>query len=384
MANSINISNFSIDGDLKDNSRLKIIHTNAHPKFAESITQHLHGYNAKPHAVSLGKFANGETRVDILETVRSCDVYIVSSGCSFDGGSLNDSIMEVLILIQAAKMASAGRVTAVLPLYPYARQDSKNKSRAPITAKLMANLLTTAGADHIITLDLHSSQVQGFFDIPVDNLVAIPAMVNWIVNNIENYKENCVIVSPDAGGTSRVTKIADRLRVNFAIIHKERKVANEVHKMLLVGDVKGKDVILCDDMADTCGTLCTAAQRLFEGGARKIYACVTHGIFSKDALEKLNKSQFEKVVVTNSLPQDQNQRNCSKIEVIDISLYFAEAIQRTFDGSSIGELFDDQFKYTLSSPVKQSVENSPRKNQDVHLRRPSGSRIRTNSALFNQ
>lgn len=285
--------------------------------------------------------------------------------------------MEVLILIHAAKMASAERVTAVLPLYPYARQDCKSKSRAPISAKLVANLLTTAGADHIMTLDLHSSQIQGFFDIAVDNLLAIPAVVNWITSSIEDYK-NCIIVSPDAGGTLRVTKIADKLGVNFAIIHKERKVANEVDKMILVGDVQDKDVILIDDMADTCGTLCTAAERLFEGGASKIYAIVSHGIFSKDACEKINKSRFEKVVVTNSLPQDQNLVKSEKIEVIDISSFFAEAIQRTHNGCSIGELFEEQFVAAMKSDNLSPIV-SPR---NKHLKNAGSNRVRVDSKHF--
>jgi ribose-phosphate pyrophosphokinase len=266
----------------------------------------------------------------------------VSSGCNSENGqtSLNDGLMEVLLLIHAAKIASAERVTAVLPLYPYARQDAKSKSRAPITAKLIANLIMTAGADHLMTLDLHSPQIQGFFDIAVDNLFANNAMVTWIKSNVKNP----MIVSPDAGGTKRATKVADKLNTNFAIIHKERKVANEVHNMVLIGDVKGKDVILVDDMADTCGTLCTAANRLQEGGANKIYACIAHGIFSRDAMDKLNASCFEKIVVTNSLPQDFNKAACSKLEVLDISCYFAEAIQRTHNGCSLGEMFDERFE----------------------------------------
>jgi len=319
------------------NVNIKIFSTAAHPEFAEHMAKHLSIEVAK---CNNGKFANGETKVDVCESVRAEDVFIVSTGCGSEDRSLNDNLMELLIMIQAAKIASACRVTAVIPLYPYARQDSKCKSRAPVSAKLVANLLSQAGADHIMTMDLHSAQVQGFFDIPVDNLFAAPATCMWIRNNIKNWKE-CCLVSPDAGGTRRVTHIADKLGVDFAIIHKERKKANQVDRMVLVGNVVNRTVILIDDMADTCGTLCTAAARLKEGGADKIYAIITHGIFSRDALEKIENSVFEKVICTNTLPQASNKLKCSKLEVIDVTTFFAEAIQRTHNGESIGDLFDD-------------------------------------------
>ena len=217
----------------------------------------------------------------------------------------------VFIRIQ---IASAERVTAVIPVYPYSRQDKKDKSRAPISAKLVANMLSVAGADHIITMDLHASQIQGFFDIPVDNLYAEPAVVKWIKENIPEWK-TAIVVSPDAGGAKRVTSIADRLNIDFALIHKERKKQNEVASMVLVGDAKGKVAILVDDMADTCGTVVHAAEKLLQDGATKIYAILTHGIFSGEALSKLNGSNFEAVVVTNTIPQDKNMVECSKIQV---------------------------------------------------------------------
>lgn len=337
----------SVSMKTDDKSNIKIIPCSSHPEFAKKIADHL---NIDQVDVSHGKFANGETRVNILETVRNGDVYVVCTNSSFPNGTLNDSLMELLITLHAAKMASADRVTAVLPLYPYSRQDAKCKSRAPITAKLVANLITKAGADHIITMDLHSSQIQGFFDIAVDNLFAAPAVVNWIVKNIPDYN-NAVLVSPDAGGTKRVTHIADKMGCDFAILHKERKVANKVDRMVLIGDVKNRTVVLIDDMADTCGTLCTAAERLKEGGADKIYAIVTHGIFSRDALEKIENSCFEVVVATNSLPQEENSSKCSKLKIIEISDYFAEAIQRTNNGESIGDLFDIQMETFNNSPI---------------------------------
>lgn len=282
------------------------------------------------------KFANLETCVEIGESVRGEDVYIVQTG----GGEVNDNLMELLIMINACTIASAERVTAVIPAYPYARQDKKDKSRAPISAKLVANMLSVAGANHIITMDLHASQIQGFFDIPVDNLYAEPAVLKWIKENIEEWRDS-IIVSPDAGGAKRVTSIADRLNVEFALIHKERKRANEVDRMVLVGDAKDKVAILVDDMADTCGTICLAAEKLLDAGATKVYAILTHGIFSGPALQRINNSNFEAVVVTNSMPQDEHMKICPKLKVIDVSMMFAEAVRRTHNGESVSYLFSN-------------------------------------------
>ncbi|KAK9401945.1 ribose-phosphate pyrophosphokinase 2 [Crotalus adamanteus] len=280
------------------------------------------------------KFSNQETSVEIGESVRGEDVYIIQSGC----GEINDNLMELLIMINACKIASSSRVTAVIPCFPYARQDKKDKSRAPISAKLVANMLSVAGADHIITMDLHASQIQGFFDIPVDNLYAEPAVLQWIKENIVDWR-NCVIVSPDAGGAKRVTSIADRLNVEFALIHKERKKANEVDRMVLVGDVTDRVAILVDDMADTCGTICHAADKLVSAGATKVYAILTHGIFSGPAISRINNAAFEAVVVTNTIPQEEKMKHCPKIQVIDISMILAEAIRRTHNGESVSYLF---------------------------------------------
>ncbi|XP_072118424.1 ribose-phosphate pyrophosphokinase 2-like isoform X3 [Mobula birostris] len=284
------------------------------------------------------KFSNQETCVEIGESVRGEDVYVIQSGC----GEINDNLMELLIMINACKFASSSRVTAVIPCFPYARQDKKDKvvaSRAPISAKLVANMLSVAGADHIITMDLHASQIQGFFDIPVDNLYAEPAVLRWIKENIPEWM-NSIIVSPDAGGAKRVTSIADRLNVEFALIHKERKKANEVDRMVLVGDVEGRVAILIDDMADTCGTICYAANKLLSVGATKVYAILTHGIFSGPAISRINNAAFEAVVVTNTIPQEGKMNNCSKVQVIDISMILAEAIRRTHNGESVSYLFN--------------------------------------------
>ncbi|XP_063711953.1 ribose-phosphate pyrophosphokinase 1-like isoform X1 [Symsagittifera roscoffensis] len=312
---------------------IKVLGGSSHPSLLAIVCDRL---AIKPGTVTLKKFSNRESRVEIGESVRGEDVYIIQSGC----GEINDNLMELLIMINACKIASAQRVTAVIPLFPYARQDKKDKSRAPISAKLVANMLSVAGADHIITLDLHASQIQGFFDIPVDNLYAEPAVIRWIQDHVDNHEE-AVVVSPDAGGAKRVTAIADKLNINFALIHKERKRANEVASMVLVGDVSGRTAILVDDMADTCGTMCQAATKLKEAGATKIYAMLTHGIFSGNALEKIGQSCMEAVVVTNTIPQDEHRSTCSKIKVIDISTILAEAIRRTHNGESVSYLFNN-------------------------------------------
>ncbi|XP_074601970.1 phosphoribosyl pyrophosphate synthetase isoform X2 [Brevipalpus obovatus] len=310
---------------------IKVFSGSSHPELSLRIVERL--------GISLGKnvlkkFSNRETSVEICESVRGEDVYIIQSGC----GDVNDNLMELLIMINACKIASAARVTAVIPCFPYARQDKKEKSRAPISAKLVANMLSVAGADHIITMDLHASQIQGFFDIPVDNLFAEPAVLKWIKENIPEW-EKCVIVSPDAGGAKRVTSIADRLNVDFALIHKERKKANEVASMVLVGDVKDRTAILVDDMADTCGTICQAAQKLTEAKASKVYAILTHGVFSGPALPRINGASFQSLVVTNTIPQAENMKRCAKIQCIDVSMILAEAIRRTHNGESVSYLF---------------------------------------------
>lgn len=295
-------------------------------------------------ACNLGKFANGETKVEISESVRGEDVFIIQSGC----GSINDNLMELAIMINACKIASASKITAVIPCFPYARQDRKDRSRAPISAKLIANILTVAGADHIITMDLHANQVQGFFDIPVDNLYAEPIAIRWIKENVPDWR-NCVIVSPDAGGAKRATSIADKLKVNCAIIHKERKKSGEVSSMVLMGDVKDCAAILVDDMADTCGTIVSAAEKLHEAGAKEIYAILTHGVFSGDAIEKVISSRFKAMVVTNTIPQRVEKTN---IECIDVSILFAEAIRRNHTGESIGVLFAPEFILNSASRVE--------------------------------
>ncbi|CAB3385998.1 Hypothetical predicted protein [Cloeon dipterum] len=326
-------------GQVSKMPNIKIFSGSSHPELAQAIVDRL-GMNLGK--VVTKKFSNLESCVEIGESVRGEDVYIIQSGC----GEVNDNLMELLIMINACKIASASRVTAVIPCFPYARQDKKmipslqDKSRAPISAKLIANMLSVSGADHIITMDLHASQIQGFFDIPVDNLFAEPAEVKWIKENIPEWR-NSIIVSPDAGGAKRVTAIADRLNVEFALIHKERKKANEVASMVLVGDVRDKIAILVDDMADTCGTIVLAAEKLMDAGALKVFAILTHGIFSGPAISRIEAACFDAVAVTNTIPQEKHMKESSKIQVIDVSMMFAEAVRRTHNGESVSYLFSN-------------------------------------------
>ncbi|KAF9056151.1 phosphoribosyltransferase-like protein [Panaeolus papilionaceus] len=310
-------------------SGIKIFSGTSHPELAEIIARRIGLPLSK---AEITKSGIGETNVTITESVREDDVYIINTGC----GAVNTALMELCIMIHACKIASAKRITAVIPLFPYARQDKKDKSRAPITAKLVANMIQKAGCDHIITMDLHASQIQGFFDVP---LYAEPSAIFYIRTHFN--LDDVVIVSPDAGGAKRATSIADRLGVEFALFHKERKKANEVSRMVLVGNAKDKVAILVDDMADTCGTLCLAAEHLAEAGAVKVFGMVTHGILSGNALERIEKSNLEKLIVTNTLPQHGNQALCRKLEVIDIGKVLGEVIRRSHYGESVSKLFHE-------------------------------------------
>ncbi|KAG7300152.1 Ribose-phosphate pyrophosphokinase 2 [Plutella xylostella] len=310
---------------------IKVFSGSSHPHIAKTIVARLGLPLGK---ATTKKFSNHETSVEIGESVRGDDVYIVQSGC----GEINDNLMELFIMINACKIASASRVTAVIPCFPYSRQDKKEKSRAPITAKLLANLVSVAGADRVITIDLHSTQIQGFFNIPVDNLYAEPAITKWIKENIPEWRDS-VMVSPDAGGVKRMTSIADRLDIDFAIIHKESQKVGEVNSTVLVGDVNNRTAIMVDDLADTCDTIVKGAEKLRESGAKKVYAILTHGVLAGNAIEKINNSYLEALVVTNTIPQEKNMKVCPKLQTIDISVMLAEAIRRTHYNESVSYLF---------------------------------------------
>ncbi|CAE6469030.1 unnamed protein product [Rhizoctonia solani] len=355
---------------------IKLLTGNSHPELAQAVAERL---NIPLVPCVVKNFSNGEIDVKISESVRDEDVFILQSGC-FD---VNDNLMELLILISACKTASARRITAVIPCYPYARQAQKDKSRAPITAKLVANMLATAGADHLITMDLHASQIQGFFDLPVDNLYTEPSVVRYIKLEIRGW-QNSIVVSPDAGGAKRASAIADRLGTEFALIHRQKAggetqngatgshLANGVNgfvngltngaiegvtvngssnghvsdgserMQLLVGDVKDKIAILVDDMIDTGRTVSLAARLLKEAGAKEIYVIVSHGLFAEANLKQLATLPIERLVVTNTIPQTANEAVCEgKLQVLDVSPVLAESIRRTHNGESISLLFED-------------------------------------------
>ncbi|CAA7260905.1 unnamed protein product [Cyclocybe aegerita] len=318
------------------NNSIRILAGNSHPELAQAVAERL---NVPLVPVTVKKFSNGETNVKISESVRDEDVFIIQSGCD----DANDNLMELLILISACKTASARRITAVIPCFPYARNDKKDKSRAPITAKLVANMLVVAGCDHVITMDLHASQIQGFFDIPVDNLWSEPLMLGYIKRRIPGW-ENGIVVSPDAGGAKRVTAIADKLNVEFALIHRKRdgKSLTAPERMeILVGDVKDKVAILVDDMIDTGSTLTLAARTLHEKGAKSVHALISHGLLSETNLASIDELPIERLVVTNTIPQKQHQALCKKLVTIDVSPTIAESIRRTHNGESISLLFGE-------------------------------------------
>lgn len=309
---------------------LKIFSGNSNPDLARAITR----YMGIPLGVAMvGSFSDGEIQVEFRENVRGMDVFVIQSTCQ----PVNDNIMELLVMIDALKRASSSRITAVMPYYGYARQDRKVASRAPITAKLMADLITAAGADRVLTLDLHAGQIQGFFDIPVDHLYAGPIMVDAIRSN--HLAGECTVVSPDAGGVERARAFAKRLGSTLAIIDKRRAAPNEAEVLHVIGDVTDKDIILLDDMVDTAGTLVKAANALGEAGARNIYACCTHPVLSGSAIDKINKSSVKKLYVTDTIPSEDKQSQCTKLHIASVAPLLGEAISRIHREDSLSELF---------------------------------------------
>ncbi len=278
------------------------------------------------------RFSDGEIFVEIEENVRGADVFVVQSICCPG----NDNLMELLIMMDALKRASAQRITAVLPYYGYARQDRKVAPRTPITAKLVADLITTAGADRILCMDLHAGQIQGFFNIPVDHLYATPVILDYIKKNFDN---DVVIVSPDAGGVERARAFAKRLNCSLAIIDKRRTAPNVAEVMNIIGDVSGKVAIIVDDMVDTAGTLTQGAKAVKDNGAKKIYAISTHPVLSGPAISRIEQSVMEELVVTNTIPLTKEGAACDKIKVLSVASLLAEAIKRVYIGDSVSSLF---------------------------------------------
>ncbi len=309
--------------------KIKIITGNGNKELAEEISKEL-GIEIADSQVK--HFSDGEIGLNISETVRGHDVFIIQPTCT----PVNDNIMEILILIDAVKRASAGRINAVIPYYGYARQDRKTKAREPITAKLVADLLTVAGADRVITMDLHAGQIQGYFDIPVDHLTSIPLLANRFKDIVG---PDTVVVSPDLGGVTRARTFANKLDLPIAIIEKRRPRPNEAEVMNLIGDIEGKDVILVDDIIDTAGTIVNAATALKEKGAKKVYGCATHGVLSGPALDRICSSELERFIITDTIPLLENCPN-NKIEVVSVAHLFAEAIRRINSNESISIIFD--------------------------------------------
>jgi ribose-phosphate pyrophosphokinase len=316
---------------------MKIITGNANPKLAESIAEHCFA-TLVPAKVST--FADGESSVEFLENVRGEDVFIVQSTST----PVNDSLMELMIMIDAAKRSSAKRITAVIPYFGYARQDRKSASRTPITAKLVANLITTAGADRILTMDLHAGQIQGFFDIPVDDLTSRVAFAKdikrsiGIIDDPEVEQAGTVFVSPDAGGAVRARKFADMFRGDIAIVDKRRPEAGKSEVMNLIGDVSGKHAILVDDIVDSGGTLCKAADAIMNAGALSVRAYITHGVLSGEACQRVEKSVLDELVITDSIAY-KCPKNVKKVRQVSVGTLFGEAIRRVSNEESVSSLF---------------------------------------------
>lgn len=311
---------------------VKIFTGNANKALAEAICRRL---GTSLGNAEVGAFSDGESFVSIYETVRGSDVFVIQSTCQ----PVNDHLMEMLIMIDALRRASAGRITAVMPYFGYARQDRKAKPRDPISAKLVANLIMRAGADRVLTMDLHASQIQGFFDIPVDNLAGKPIFVDYYAKKFGAECENMMVVSPDVGSVSRARAFAQNLHMNLAIVDKRRQKANVCEVMNVIGDVRGKTCILYDDMVDTAGSLCNAAKALVEvGGAKAVYACATHGVLSGPAYDRIEESPIQEIVFLNTIPQQGNTPS-GKIKFLDVAPVFARAIEHIHGGTSIADLF---------------------------------------------
>ncbi len=308
---------------------LKIFSGRAHPGLAREICAYL---GIPLGELTLYNFSDGEDYCQIDENVRGADVFVVQPTCS----PVNDSMMELLILLDAFRRSSASRITAVMPYFGYARQDKKDKPRVPIAAKLMADLLTAAGADRILTMDLHAAQIQGFFNIPVDHLFAAPVILDAI-RKIET--EELVIVSPDVGGLTRARAIAKRLDAALAVIDKRRTGKNETEILNVVGEVEGKDALILDDIIDTAGTLVQAEAALRRQGARRTYAAAVHGVFSGPALERIEASRLQTLLVTNTIPVEAAAAKCPRIRALSVAPLLGEAIQRIHDGASVSSLF---------------------------------------------
>jgi ribose-phosphate pyrophosphokinase len=308
---------------------IRLVSGNAHRRLAEEIARHL----LTPLTdATITRFSDGEIQLQINENVRGSDVFVIQPTCT----PVNDNIMELLLMLDALKRASAGRITAVMPYYGYARQDRKVQPRVPISSKLVADLITVAGANRVLAMDLHAGQIQGFFDIPVDHLYGSPVLYEHIRSR---GLKDLVIVSPDAGGVERARNFARRLKASLAIIDKRREAANVSQVMNVIGEVKGRDTVILDDMIDTAGTITQAADALKEHGAGRVLAACTHAVLSGPAVERINKSGIDELIVLDTLPLNSKTEACPKLRALSVAALFAEAIKRIHEESSISSLF---------------------------------------------
>ena len=313
---------------------IKVFSGNSNPELAKAICAHLFKELGE---CSCSHFADGECSISVHEPVRGTDVFIVQSTCK----PVNDNLMELLVMIDAMRRASAGRITAVIPYFGYARQDRKAKSRDPISAKLVANLITAAGADRVLTMDLHAAQIQGFFDIPVDNLFGAPLFAKHYLDIYGKSNDDVMVVSPDVGSTARARNFSLKLGCNMAIVDKRRERANQSEVMNIIGNVEGKTCILLDDMVDTAGSLCGAAKAIVEiGGAKEVYACASHGVLSGPAIDRINDSAIKELLLLDTIPYPADRQPSDKIRYMSVAPVFAEAIQRVYEEMSISNLFE--------------------------------------------
>lgn len=310
-------------------ARLHVFSCNSNPELAREIAAHI-GIPLGDAVVS--RFSDGEIHIRLNESVRGSDVYVIQSTCD----PVNQHLMELLVMVDALKRASARTINVVIPYYGYARQDRKTRARDPITSKLVANLIETAGADRIITMDLHATQIQGFFDIPVDHLLGVPILGDHFT---KKALDDVVVVSPDHGGVIRARKLAERLESPIAIIDKRRPEPNVAEVMNIVGDVKGKTAIIIDDIIDTAGTISLAANALLDYGAKKVYACCTHPVFSGPAIQRIKESNITEMIVTNTIPLGE-EKQLDKIRVLSVAPLIGEAIIRVHEELSVSKLFD--------------------------------------------
>ena len=313
---------------------IKVFTGRSNPELAQKITKLLY---KEMGSCTCTEFADGECSISVHEPVRGTDVFIVQSTCK----PVNNSLMELLVMIDAMRRASAGRITAVIPYFGYARQDRKAKSRDPISAKLVANLITAAGADRVLTMDLHAAQIQGFFDIPVDNLFGAPLFANHYIEVFGKGNDDIMVVSPDVGSTARARNFSMKLGCNMAIVDKRREKANQSEVMNIIGNVEGKTCILLDDMVDTAGSLVGAAKAIKEiGGAKEVYACASHGVLSGPAIERIENSCIKELLLLDTIPYPSDKPVCDKIHYMSVDKVFSEAIRRIYEEESISNLFE--------------------------------------------